>query len=265
MASPPKDQPFDDQCKGRDNAGHPPGTGQPQMRTLRELRDIWIERNSPEPRPGMAAPFLAYCPPGYQEQRRRVLYVGMATAKDYGLDRFRRTRSRSMDMRIRERLSLARSIFEKKPRSNPQSFWGFALLVSMALDCDAVDLTNLGWSNVCKEGALVKNPNRKQVLDQEDLAVETLRAEMTAVNPDIVVAVSSGCGDDILCRAVDVLDKKEAWSQSENDPSAGVRDVWWIPRRRDYPAVLWMQHPRSRYVNARLREYALDKIRMLTS
>jgi hypothetical protein len=139
-------------------------------------------------------------------------------------------------------------------------FWPFASKLSKEMGCD--DYSNLAWTNLCKIGMNTKNPSPELVYAQEHLAVRTLRSEIAAYRPSLVVLVTNNFAKEILMEAVDGQEL-DFWSKSENETARDVQDIWWHEGDANSPAILWMRHPQGAPSDQTL--YAISKARELTT
>jgi hypothetical protein len=221
------------------------------MRSLRVLQEEWLDfpLNDDD-----AAPFLAYAPPTYRSQPRRILYVGKATEHSYERKHFTAMKNAPMDTRIKERLDLAETVFRGNRLKTGASFWGFANDLSRAVDPACADLANLAWSNLCKVGTESGLPEDSSIARQSSLAAETIKREIENLRPSIVVVVSSHFAErNILLKTFDTENPRK-WNKSEEDESKVVDDVWWL---EGAPPVIWMRHPQ--FAPGALRKYAIEK------
>jgi hypothetical protein len=226
------------------------------MRSLRALQEEWLDFSLEN---GDAGPFLAYAPPGYAKRKKRILYVGKATNRDYERRRFDESRDASKDERIKERLDLAESIFRSRLGKRGPSFWGLANELSTAVDPVCHDLANVAWSNVCKIGGISGVPDSSAIARQSPLALETLQSEIKHFQPSVMVIVSGGFAEkEVTLKALDAENLK-IWRKSEEEKNKKVDNVWWLT---DPLPVIWMRHPRSS--TASLRDYAKEKAVQLT-
>ena len=88
------------------------------MRSYQDLQEAWLHF-APDSQIDYAAPFLTYVPADFAKQRRRVLYVGKATAGDFNRDSFKAARDGSLLERIAERRRIAQGVFENASRFTP--------------------------------------------------------------------------------------------------------------------------------------------------
>jgi hypothetical protein len=190
----------------------------------------------------LAAPFLSVdirpVPPPYIEPKV-ILYVGKATHQDWWLDRFLSARNWSIANRIRERKLTTMWFLDEYPQNQNSAFWQFSRALSESVDAKIV------WTNIAKIG--VKRPSdEKKTINpfqefleaQKDLAVETLFAEISEYEPDLVVLVTGG---DRPYRQL-CMDAFHGWGNwtecSVNDDS-----VQFIRRSGAHPPVLLVSHP----------------------
>jgi len=205
----------------------------------------------------LAAPFIPFVPDGFESRTNTVLYIGKATGGDCDKDRFDTALLTSTEeaRAVSERFSS--EIFNSKRGKTGPNFWGFANALACALDPKSQNLENLCWSNVCKIGVKVGNPEGRVFAHQVPLAVQSLKTEIADLNPSIIVCVANSFADRILLPAIG-NPINDAWHKSEEVPLSGVENVWWMPRMSPNPPILWMRHPQSS--SSTLREFALKKV-----
>jgi hypothetical protein len=183
-----------------------------------ETRDRWE----------LAGLFRGHEGSAFRRADKRVLYVGKATA----------------------------GLYDPRPENenffgcNRRAFWSFARRLNKLTGGNPGELENIAWSNLCKIGAVIGNPDDALVDAQAVLAVETLRQEWVQLRPTLVVCVAEGWHEELVYRAFNV-------TQNQGDgfevvPVSGS-EFWRRPAIDGMPAFLWMKHPqgkRREYIDA---------------
>lgn len=106
---------------------------------------------------------------------------------------------------------------------------------------EAGDLQNLVWSNICKVGVCEGNPQGKHrdvFLEQQQLAADTLKAEVAEYRPRLVLFAT---GDQFGWEVVrDVANDAD---DSTWDKTNCEKGVYQRGPMRSLPAMLWTPHP----------------------
>ena len=191
----------------------------------------------------VSAPFL---PSGLDEERDAgspILLVGKAPVGPW-------TRGNG-DVQdtydVTERLSMTRSFladqFGPKP-SNNGSFWNFARdLRRVTHSGETNRSTPIVWSNVAKITIDVKrpanpNPKGKYFDAQYELAIESLKAEVGAFRPKLIVFATADYGWSVIGEAI--------LNGVDGAPKHFPPDEEWHRHRdRTSPAILWIRHPQG--------------------
>ena len=190
----------------------------------------------PNLRARLAAPFLSVPPVGYDPSGRpSVLLVGQATMGSWYKTAYLKQKSAT------ERRRCTLDYLKDGSPTNRGAFWTFARRLSNVLmegNNSSQDFQNLVWTNVCKIGGIKTNSRCPQIFDpQRDLAIETLRLEIAAYRPKLVVFVT---GDFADCWVSAVV------GDPENAPWHRTQSYWWRERTAKKPAMLWtVRHPRG--------------------
>jgi hypothetical protein len=201
-----------------------------QAKWLKLFEELYA---SPRLRGRLAAPFLSAPPVGYDPSAgRSVLLVGQATKGNWYKPEYLKQRSAT------ERRRRTRDYFRNESPGNSSGFWTFARQLSEQLwgTNDFSNLRNLVWTNVCKLGDIKKNQPGPQIFyPQGDLAKETLRLEIEAYRPKLVVLVTGEFADCWVSAVV---------GDPEKAPWHSAPTCWWRERRSKMPAMLWTRcHP----------------------
>jgi len=182
----------------------------------------------------LAGLFEGHQPEGYQLHSRRILYVGKATAGEFGIPN-------------------ASHEWFNVPRG---SFWAFARRLSLAVDGSCNDLSNLAWSNLCKIGVKRGNPDSVLADEIHVLAVKTLQHEFQTLDPSLVVFVTETYLDHFVYEALNTMQGIDGFEDKE----AGGLPIYFRKRKDGFPPVLWIRHPQGKpraYTNRSL-EIAVD-------
>lgn len=205
----------------------------------------------------VAAPFMPYVPAEFTRQKVRVLYLGKATKGNCEREDFDRAAARGESAARAQAEAFSRCIFEQNVDARGPNFWGFANEISKALNPKVTKLKNIAWSNVCKIGAAVNNPEGILLNQQVRLAIQTLNEEIENLSPTIILCVANSFADPILLPSLG-CPANCTWEKSEeDDPSRDVQNVWWLAPAGKRPAVVWMRHPQGSANN--LRAFSLEK------
>ena len=217
-------------------------------RSLDELWEAWREKfskmNGDSKFAGkLTEPHITFKPDGYDSQPNTVLYVGKALRTQDTCD----GDPPSAEELRKESRRFLEDVFSGKYGS---AFWNFALDLAKKTagrDYDETrPLQNLVWSNICKIGAWNgkdMNPKGDAFVEQRDLAVETLRAEIECYKPSLVVWVTHDYG---VKSEHDVGVIGEI--TGEADPISWKRELedtwlWWRDRTNSSPPMVWTGHP----------------------
>lgn len=180
----------------------------------------------------LAGRFKCFVPNGFDRHKRRVLYVGKATAGEY------------MDVDVQELFLSKRS-----------SFWSLARSISRLADLGCKDLSNIAWSNIFKQGVVKGNPLREVAEAQRGEAEEELRKEASALAPTLIVLVNAGYYEEIPKAAYQIGDNEVTGLTRTEVPGEDRYDLWSRSAYGGLPPIVWMYHPqgkRKQYLNAAL-------------
>ena len=122
----------------------------------------------------LSGPFTCYAPSGFEDQKRRILYIGKATGGEFDGDD-----------------ACERSF------NGTTAFWDFARSISRLADPNCTDLQNLAWSNIFKQGVLRGNPTGKIAETQRASAIQSLQEEVNQLQPHLIVLVNAGYYEEI--------------------------------------------------------------------
>lgn len=188
----------------------------------------------------LAAPFLSAEPCGYNPATiPSVLIVGKATRGDWD-ERYEARGSRC------ERRKETEDFIEKEIKRG-KGMWAFFRFAARCADIAAQfspvpenvkPYQNLVWSNLAKIGTVSGNPNGKYCRFQEEMAVQTLREEISFYRPELVVLTTGEYQEQAMYNATA---PKEKW-RTENEKMC----YWWRPASNGLPALLWTYHPQGK-------------------
>lgn len=222
------------------------------------LESRWIElfdelRCLPTIKDWIAAPFLSV----RATDDRTILYVGKATAKDWYRDDNvfgppHPGDRRAMNARIKERHDCAKEFLENVAPTYNSGFWQFArqLGAEAAKKWDVPlrnPLQHITWTNICKIGILKGNPSGFLLKKQRDLAIETLRYEITTYNPRLIYFATWDYAWDMV---------KEVFGDSTDDEwdrSGDEEWIWCRPATDGLPVVILTGHPERKRTDLRKR------------
>jgi hypothetical protein len=224
------------------------------MPNLASLETRWIElfdelcRSHSIYSSQIAAPFLSVPAEG----ARSLLYVGKATAKEWGRDDFcGQSRLLNMKERREQRRNFTKNfLVEHAPHYN-SGFWHFA----EELNTEAARKWNqrvknpfqhVTYTNISKVGALKGNPRGFLLKEQRDLAFETLCLEIELYKPQLICFVTWDYEIDVVRRVID--DPNDAsWDKADD------QCLWWREATAKLPPILLIGHPERKSVKDRER------------
>jgi hypothetical protein len=172
----------------------------------------------------LAGLFRGFKPVGFDEQRRRILLIGKATAGDFNGQEA-----------------------HEQSFNGKSAFWQLGRRLSQSAGNADGEMTNVAWSNVTKIGVAVGNPSESLQLAQAALASKTLRQEIGGCNPSLVVFASDGYADDIVYDALKV--RRGGANDFETRPSPHAE--FYVRRATQegaerLPGMLWIKHPQGK-------------------
>jgi hypothetical protein len=184
----------------------------------------------------LAAPFLSINPePRDRFESPTIFYVGKATNRgwDDTQDPFG-----VADERRNETSAFLNGFVEQG--TGGSAYWAFAKLL---LDATANSNENGGWkrliwSNIAKIGTIRGNPRGRYFDIQRELAIETMRAEIDAYRPSLVVFTT---GDDYAEAVMAATVSIEHWQRDCEEDG-----YWWYGGSAELPALLWTYHPQGK-------------------
>ena len=171
--------------------------------------------------------------PSFCLHTRRILYIGKATAGAF------------------------RPESHETAFDGPTRFWSFAREISRIADPKCSDLSNLAWSNIFKQGVLVRNPDGDMARAQKSTSVAELRGEVEELRPTIIVCENAGSNEDVIKSAFDITDglltEQNPQGLEQVLVSGEKSDLWYRPQYANWPPLFWMYHPQGKskaYTNA---------------
>jgi hypothetical protein len=224
----------------------------PHHKALESLESRWIQLfddlrcdTTMDPNE-IAAPFLSV----RTADRRSILYVGKATAKDWYKDDspnwvLNLDSTAGMAEKISERYGCTEEFLREYAPTYRSGFWDFArdLNAQAAKKWKTVPdtpLQHITWTNIFKIGALIGNPKVRLRARQEELAIETLRTEILVYEPEIIYFATGDYGDDIVGRVLEDPNRT-LWDQSKS-----TEGLWWRGSMDGLPPVIWTYHPQGK-------------------
>jgi hypothetical protein len=224
----------------------------------REWLKLFHELRGPlGPDRGQIAPlFLSVRPLGYDPLAKpSVLYIGKATNGQWNW------KCDPRSLTVEKTREYTRSFILKEAETYNSTFWRFAGELSKrvaAANGQSNQLQNLVWTNLCKIGVVRGTPRERIVLAQRDLAVRTLRLEIEAYRPKLIVFVTGDFGDGIIAELVRDPEWK-SWHHNGRKRQLG----WWRKPIGQMPAILWADHPQGKPLA--VREAWLNQVEQLLS
>jgi len=204
----------------------------------------------------LAAPFFSIPP----QNVRSILYVGKATKGDWYKEEFSDQSScKDAASRREERLECTKQFLKDHAPNYNSGFWHLARELDTAVAKKwnqrvAIPFQHVTWTNICKIGTVIGNPDNSIRNEQRSLAIETLRLEIELYQPQLLCFVSWDYGFDLVKEVIGVP-SDESWHQTENK-----QWIWWRKATDKLPAVLLTGHPERKSIEIRHRwvEKALD-------
>lgn len=199
-----------------------------------ECVELFFEMRRSNARDSLAAPFVSSADsPPTGGALGTILLVGKATAGNWKIEDFEPDRDCPCSKRVEERRNAARSFLRAmhdRPKSAFWRFWrGLGAIGSPVI-----------WTNLVKIGVKSGNPQGCHLEMQAELAVKTLKAEITEYDPSLVVlATSDYAKDQIVYRVW----PQKTWTISSFDGTC------WIRGKGRKPSVLWTDHPQGKTPN----------------
>jgi hypothetical protein len=188
----------------------------------KELEDKWQHLQScPEFAGKLAGPFFGHAPKTFAKSNTKILYIGKATAGTF------------------DEPDASRCHFG----ANEKMFWSFARRLGSKTGDPTDPLANIAWSNLCKIGTRIKNPGAALAIEQQELAVKILSAEIQFLQPSLIVCVAGyTIYDDFFYKSLNTTRGQDGFlGKPQDNPTLYVRSS--LP---PYPPILWMRHPQFR-------------------
>jgi hypothetical protein len=186
------------------------------------------------PKEMLAAPFWSAADASYRSFKLRFMLVGRATSGDYDEREFISQLKNSSAEALIGRKELNRRLVETISKKSP--FW--RAFVSGSKSCgETKAFENSVWTNLAKIGFANKDVDDDLFHRQEQLAENTLRAELDEYNPTVVHFAVGKLGGQCILRATGTKDKD--WDRLAND--GPKNDIWFLNSGK-FKAV-WTRHP----------------------
>lgn len=201
---------------------------------LSELQEKWIqlydELGGAFDSHVLAAPFVSVPEDsGVAASARQILLLGKATDSGWDNEHFNSMKDPSLTERLEERRRFTLKHLKdiRDGNLNSSSFWRFRN--SLESICSQVI-----WTNLAKIGFEKGNPNLSFIKIQEELARQTLQAEMEEYKPVLVVLVTNKFAAEEIAHPV--FGHRDSWEQPDDS-------MWFKEATQTEPPMLWVDHP----------------------
>jgi hypothetical protein len=199
----------------------------------------------------LAAPFWSAADESYRSFKLRFMLVGRATRGPYDAEEFLSQLEESQAEALMGRKELNRRLVETIRKTSP--FW--RAFVTGSKYCGETEaFENAVWTNLTKIGFANMDVVDDLFHRQEELAENTLRAELDAYRPTVVHFAVGNLGGECIYRATGTT--RRDWKTLAKDGL--LNDIWFLNTGR--LKAIWTRHPnraRKDQVqawNAKLRE-----------
>ena len=183
----------------------------------------------------LAAPFWSAADESYRSFRLRFMLVGRATSGSYDQDAFLSQLKKSSSYALLGRKELNRRLVEDHRKSSP--FWR-AFVAGSRLCGEGGRFENAVWTNLNKIGYAGRDVDDDLFHKQEQLAEDTLRAEIDEYRPTAIHFAVGTLGGQCIFRATGTMD--EDW-QRLGEVGSPEREIWFINSRK--LKAVWTRHP----------------------
>jgi hypothetical protein len=193
----------------------------------------------------IAAPFLSVP----AEHARSILYVGKATSgpwyKNDFCATFRLQAKKDANKQIDERRQCTQNFLRDEAPTYGGGFWPFARKLNLAAarkwnSKAKIPLQHIAWTNICKIGTVLRNPEGHLFEVQRSLAIDTLRLEIELYKPRLICFVTWDYKFDLVKEVLgDPSDA--AWDQTRNEGW-----LWWRVAKDKLPPILLIGHPQAK-------------------
>jgi len=184
----------------------------------------------------LAAPFWSAADESYRSFKLRFMLVGRATSGPYDADEFLNQLKKSSADALMERKTLNRWCIGHIRKTSP--FW--RSFVTGSKCCGVAEaFENAVWSNLAKVGFAKpkKDVNTDLFRQQEELAENTLRAELDVYRPTVVHFAVGTLGGECIYRATGTT--RRDWEPLAKD--GALNDIWFLNSGK--LKAIWTRHP----------------------
>jgi hypothetical protein len=182
----------------------------------------------------LAAPFWSAAAESYGSFKSRFMLVGRATSGLYEEDEYLCQLKKSPTDALMGRKELNRRLVETIQKKSP--FW--RAFVTGSVCCEETEaFENAVWTNLTKIGFANRDVDDDLFHRQEELAENTLRAELGEYNPTIVHFAVGTLGGQCIYRATGT--KEADWTPLPGD--GPLKDIWSLNSR--HLRAIWTRHP----------------------
>ena len=207
-----------------------------ETRWLKLFHELRVRRG--QDRGPIARLFLSVRPHGYNPSALpSVLYIGKATNGSWNPTCDQRS------VTVENTREYTRHFLDREAKTYTSAFWRFARELSERMVAatggeNIRPFQNLVWTNLCKIGVAHGTPSGTIRLAQRGLAVETLRLEIEAYDPKLIVLVTGDFEDELIAE----LARDPSWKSWHKSRQQG----WWREATGKMPAILWIGHPQGK-------------------
>jgi hypothetical protein len=180
----------------------------------------------------LAGPFLSVPDPAATTCRQSpILLVGQATRGDWWLKEFDAAKGLSLKERVEERRRRTAEFLTKARYDQYKNtdFWHFFRNLKDKTGAPVI------WSNLAKIGVQKGNPRWQLVREQGELAVASLKAEITAYEPALVILLTGTLGRHEAVAQLLGVDKN---TKPGAEGVFAARDC-----AQGGPTIIWTWHP----------------------
>jgi hypothetical protein len=186
----------------------------------------------------LAAPFWSAADESYRSFKSRFMLVGRATSGCYDAAESDSQLMVSPRDALTERKALNRHIVKNKTIGRKSSFW-HAFVTGSRYCGETETFENAVWSNLTKIGFTNRDVDNDLFHSQEELAENTLRAELEEYKPTIVHFAVNTLGGQCILRAT--ATKKEDWTPLSVSITDPLNSIWFLNSGK--LKAIWTRHP----------------------
>ncbi len=182
----------------------------------------------------LAAPFWSQADASYRSFKLRFMLVGRATSGPYDTDEFLSQLKKSPVDALSERKNLNCQLVKTIKKRSP--FW--RAFVAGSKSCgETKQFENAVWTNLAKIGFVDKDVDNDLFHSQEELAENTLRAELEEYNPTVVHFAVNTLGGQCILRAT--ATKEKDWTPLAKE--GPLNNIWFLNSGK--LKAIWTRHP----------------------